>query len=354
MKKVFFKFFCFLLILFTIGSATCGCSSKEKSEYIDEVIFGMDTYTTLRLASDEDISHEYTDKIKSDCAYIIAKNEKILSSRNEDALVYEFNHNADTITNADKTLTDVLNSAMQISYLTDGAYDPTIGALSELWNVNGGGPVPSDENIKECLSHIGCDKIKTDTDNISKSDSKCYIDLGGIGKGYTVQEMLEYLSGTEIPYGLVSMGGNIGVFGSKGDSEKFKVGICDPDDTANVVGYLNISSGFISVSGDYERYFEENGKKYHHIIDPATGYPAESGIRSVAVYANNGAAADALSTALFVMGKDKALEFYDSGKMAFEAVIITENHEIILTKGLQKDDFELANGNYSVITQDNK
>ena len=147
------------------------------------------------------------------------------------------------------------------------------------------------------------------------------------------------------------MGGNIGVFGTKPNSEKFKIGICDPDDASGVVGYLSISSGFISVSGDYERYFEENGERYHHIIDPATGYPAKSDVRSVAVYANNGAAADALSTALFVMGEEKALEFYGENKIAFEAIIINKNHEIILTDGVSPDDFELAGENYVLKTQ---
>ena len=101
-----------------------------------------------------------------------------------------------------------------------------------------------------------------------------------------------------------------------------------------MIGYCYLGSGFVSVSGDYERYFEYDEKRYHHIIDPKTGYPAESGLSSVAVVSSNGAAADALSTALFVMGADKALEFYNEGKISFEAVMVKSDGEIVLTPGI--------------------
>lgn len=349
----------FMLAVSVIFLLTSGCKARNEIAYYDKVIFGMDTYITLRLAESrftedggtEVLDEAYLEEISSECAYIVAKNDKLMSSHDDEAQIYGLNNSVDMILDADSSLLNVLKLALDINNITSGAYNPAIGALSELWNVTGGGPVPEESAIGEALDHISVSNITVDGTSVLKSDPDCKIDLGGIAKGYTAQEILEYLAGTDIPYGLVSMGGNIGVFGTKGDNEKYRVGICDPDDTESVAAYLNISRGFISVAGDYERYFEQDGKRYHHIIDPETGSPAQSGLRSVAVHSNNGAYADALSTALFVMGPDKALELYSSGSVKFEAVMITDSHEIILTDGLKNDSFELVSKNYSLRDQ---
>ena len=327
------------------------CGSKEE-KYLDQVIYGMDTYITLRVANEtvdsDKVSDELFAEICEKCTYIIAKNEKLMSAHAEDAQIYGINHGVSMILSPDKSLLSVLRTADDISEKTDGVFRYTIGGLSELWNVTGGGPVPSDEDIAAALEHISTDSVEFSEEKITKTDEFCMIDLGGVAKGYTAQEIIEYLATTGIPYGLVSMGGNIGVFGSKEDGTPFKVGITDPADTSKVAGYLSIGSGFISVSGSYERYFEEDGVRYHHIIDPETGRPADSGILSVAVWSNNGSVADALSTALFVMGEEGIAQFYDSGEVDFEAVIITENGEIVLTDDITEEDFELSAEGYTV------
>jgi len=237
----------------------------------------------------------------------------------------------------------------EIAVLTEGAYDPTVGSLTNLWNVTGGGPVPSRGDIREAMKHIGINNLSVDGTTIEKKDPLTRIDLGGVGKGYTLQALLTYLSSTDIPYGIVSMGGNIGVFGSKGNETPYKIGIKDPRNTDGIVGYLYAGGGFVSVSGDYERYFEEGGERYHHIINPATGYPADNGLTSVVCYTQNGASADALSTALFVMGLDKAMEFYAEGSISFEAIFITEDYEIHMTDGIREMElFELTASKYTL------
>ena len=138
----------------------------------------------------------------------------------------------------------------------------------------------------------------------------------------------------------------IGVFGQKADGTPFQIGIKDPHDTAAVIGYLYIPSGFVAVSGNYERFFREEGKLYHHILDPETGWPVDNGLSSVAVYAQNGSAADALSTALYVMGLEEGMAFYESGQVQFEAVFVTEDNRIIPTPGL------LENGMLEITTED--
>lgn len=339
-----------LIVTLLLAFSLTSCGGEE---YLDQVIYGMDTYITVRLSSEASdgskISEERFSELCDECAYIIAKNERLMSSHDEDAQIYGINSGGvSMILSPNKELLSVLRAAEDMEEKTDGAFSYTLGALTELWNVSGGGPVPSDEAIAEALLHTNSSSVEFSEEKIAKSDADCKIDLGGIAKGHTAQELVEYLASEGVSYGLVSVSSSIGVFGSKDDASPFKVGLTDPSDTSGVAGYLSIHSGFISVSGSYERYFEENGQRYHHIIDPATGCPADSDIVSVAVWANNGSVADALSTSLFVMGVDGTSELYRSGEIDFEAVIITEGGEIILTDGIAEEDFELANDKYTV------
>lgn len=346
MKKFIGLIACMLAI-----SLLCACESKNE-ECTEHVIYGMDTYITLKLSpkktDGDSIDEDETSDIENKCSEIIAKNEILMSSHNTDAVIYGLNHGVAQINDADAVLTEVLKSAIDISERTDGAFNPASGALTELWNVTGGGPVPSDDDISKALEHISPECITVDGDTITKSDPDCLIDLGGIGKGYTAQSLVEYLSSRGIGYGLVSVGGNVGVFGDKGDGAPFRIGICDPDNTSDVMCYLNISGGFVSVSGDYERYFEQDGKRYHHIIDMSTGYPADSFLRSVAVWAQNGAMADALSTALFVMGVESGCELYHDGDISFEAIFITDSGDVVLTDGLKNGAVSLNSDKYSI------
>ena len=170
---------------------------------------------------------------------------------------------------------------------------------------------------------------------MKKTDKKTKIDMGAIAKGYTLGKIVEYLKTTDVKYGIISFGGNVGVFGKKTDGSKFKVGITDAADTAKLSGYVFTDSEYISVSGDYERYFIADGVKYSHIFDPATGRPAAADISGVAVICDDAALADALSTALFVKGSEGALKFYDAKIYDFEAVIQLTDGSVILTDGLK-------------------
>lgn len=316
MKFHFFVLFLTLFLLLT------GCA--KPSEYHDTVFFSMDTYITVRLArsgrTEEDLS-----AVSSECERLVAALEDVLSAHDPDSELYRLNRNDAEVTPVGEVLEEILLTAVDLAEMTDGAYDFTLGGLAELWNVTGGGPVPAQADIDAALLHTGYGNVTVDERRnvVVRSDPEVQIDLGGIGKGAAADVLVRYLETTDVPYGLVSVGGTIGVFGEKPDGTPYKIGIRDPDDANEILGYLNIFDGFVAVSGDYERYFEENGVRYHHIFDPATGYPAETGLRETVVYSNTGTVADALSTALFVMGTDAALELYEtSGYSGFEAVFV--------------------------------
>lgn len=331
----------------------CGCTAAE-TEYRDFSYFAMDTYITFRLSRTADdgtvLADEYLSSVADQCAAILSDIDTAISAHNPSSDVYALNADINKMLSADDDLLALLDTADRVYDLTGGAFDYTLGALSDLWNVTGSGPVPSDDDISDALSHTGVDKFSISGSAIEKLDTSAKLDFGGIGKGVAAQKVLEYLNTTDVSYGLVSLGGNIGVYGEKPEFGDYKIGIRDPNDDAGVIGYLYLTSGFVSVSGDYERYFEENGVRYHHILDPRTGYPADSGVRSVAVHTSNGASADALSTALFILGVEESMKLYHEGVLDFEAVFVTDDGRVVATPGLV-DRFEMINSAYSLVWQ---
>jgi len=340
----FLKTLPLLLLIFLLIS--CGA---EKNVYTDKQFFAMDTLIALRLDVPEESAESAVsaDEAAAECERITLEIENILSRTKPESDLSALNGAIDVMLSPNPVLLSVLETAVRLSELTGGAYDPTVGTLTETWNILGDDFTPPEaEKIREALSHVGTDKLTITENGIEKQDPDCIVDLGGAGKGYAAQEIVTYLSGTGIRGGLVSLGGNVGVFGEKADGSPYKIGIRDPDDAASVVGYLYISNGFVAVSGDYERYAEYGGIRYHHIFDPKTGYPVMNGVRSVAVYSVNGTTADILSTALFVMGVDDAMELYREGSLTFEAVFLTNDGKIVLTPGLTEEKFELASDKY--------
>ena len=345
MKPKLIRFAAVLLLALLLALLNA-CSAAE---YADFTYFAMDTVVSLRLAKGSLGDSSLADTADS-CAALLTELESELSSHDPASPVYRLNHGEAVELPA--SVSAVWEAAQSVSAYSGGACDCTLGSLIRLWNVEGGGPVPSSEAIREALNHVGADRFRKTGDTLEPLDPEAALDLGGVGKGYAVEVMVERLGSSPVSYGLVSLGGNIGIFGAKEDGSPFKIGIRDPaqpENSSAVVGYLSLTDGFVSVSGDYERYFEEGGVRYHHILDPKTGYPADSGLHSAAVWSENGAWADALSTALFVLGEEKALELYreQDGIPPFEAVLTASDGRIVVTDGL-RDCFELTNERYTL------
>ncbi len=332
-----------LTVFFLVG---CGETSVTRSSFL------MDTVITYSLTNPE------ADKIINECDDIISENEMLLSAHITESLVSEFNETgAAPLTN--DTFFDNYKIAASVYTQTNGAFDITVAPLVTLWDIahpSADWTPPSDADITSLLSHVGMDKLDGGLSHLTRADSQTEIDLGGIAKGYTLGTVLEYIEGNyPAAYGTVSFGGNVALVGNKPDGALWKVGIKNPFDTAKLIGTLSLDSGIVSVSGSYERFVDYNGTRYHHIIDPVTGYPSGSDLVSVSVWVdtsdpfcdkkNAGAYADALSTALFVMGHDAALQHYEkvmAGEMEeyaidnlkFEAVLIKADGTVTVTDGL--------------------
>jgi len=194
----------------------------------------------------------------------------------------------------------LIKRGIDIGYETDGAFDITIGSVMKVWNRFEKPILPSSEKIKSALSSVNFRKIKIKGDTLMLLKG-CLIDLGGIAKGYAIDRGVEILRKNGIISGLINAGGDIGITGPKPFHRKWKVGVKNPRGSG-VIGWVEMDAGFIATSGDYERYFILNGKRYHHIVNPKTGYPA-GGAVSVTVIAPTGLQSDAYATSAFVMGK---------------------------------------------------
>ena len=233
---------------------------------------------------------------------------------------------------------------------TNGAFDITIAPIMDAWGFTGDQfRVPEQSELNELLKHVNSDEIQVQEEpsySVTLGEGQA-IDLGGIAKGYTSDLVEQTFRANGIESGKISLGGNVFVLGGKPDGSDWRVGIKDPRNESGLAAILSLRDAYAITSGGYERYFEENGKTYHHIIDPSTGYPADSGLLSVTVVADyapgSGTMCDALSTALFVMGAEDALSFWRSGTYDFELVLVTEDGRVLVTEGLA-DQYAPAEG----------
>lgn len=312
-------------------------------QYTDN-LFAMDTYMSLTAYGMD--AEEAVKKSKKE----IQRLDNLWSISSKEGEIYNINHNGSGVVSADTA--EILERAATIYNSTNGAFDITVYPLMKLWGFTTGNyKVPKESEIKETLTLVNQTQINLDTEAKKVTlGKKQKIDLGGIAKGFTSNRVMEIWKKSGITSGMVTLGGNVQVLGSKSDGSPWKVGIRNPESTeGDMVGILQVTDCAVITSGGYERYFEEAGKEYHHILDTRTGYPAENGLISVTIVSQDGTLADGLSTALFVKGKEGALAYWKQHKEEFNAVLVEENGEIYVTEGLEdcfssEEEFQIIRG----------
>ena len=316
MKK---QFYCLIGCLFLLIG---GCSFSERPYQKD--FFAMDTYMSITVYG------KNAEQAAKACISEIHELDALLDKNDPNSDIFRLNHAQGSPVSVDARTYELLTEAVEYAALTEGTFDPTINAISELWGIhNGQGHVPSDEELSQAIQKTGYKKISFPQGSVCLSDGAT-IDLGGIAKGYAADRAARILQDAGISRAVLSLGGNVYVLGDKGNGQPWKVGIQDPDNRLETAATLLLKNCSAVTSGDYERYFEQDGVRYHHIFNPQTGYPGNTGLRSVTVLCESSAKADAYSTALFLMGISRGMEFYREHG-GFEAVFILADGSIQYT-----------------------
>jgi thiamine biosynthesis lipoprotein len=233
---------------------------------------------------------------------------------------------------------EMLEQAGRYARLSDGAFNVMVGPLVKRWKVTSNAPdVPSPAEIRPLLRLADWRDCRIDSERRTAglAHKGQMVDLGGIAKGYASDEVIAVYRRHAITSAIVDIGGNIGLTGPRPDGSPWRIGIQDPwGERGSYIGYLQLTGRSVSTSGDYERFFERGGKRYSHIIDPRTGYPAESGLASVTIVADSAVESDALSTAVFVLGADRGIALVKS-LSGTQALCITGDRKILATGGLR-------------------
>lgn len=346
----------FSILIAALCLCLTGCG-KQITEAAAQ-IFAMDTVMEVTAYGEHaEQAVKYTEKR-------IEELENRLSRTKADSDVSRVNHNGTTpTTGLTYGMRALLPAALEYRDATNGAFDITIAPIMDAWGFTGDQfRVPEQSELNELLKHVNSDEIQVQEEpsySVTLGEGQA-IDLGGIAKGYTSDLVEQTFRANGIESGKISLGGNVFVLGGKPDGSDWRVGIKDPRNESGLAAILSLRDAYAITSGGYERYFEENGKTYHHIIDPSTGYPADSGLLSVTVVAadngpdwagaGNGAMCDAFSTALFVMGEEQALDFWRNGGYDFDLVLVTEDGRVVITAGLADRFEEVKDSGYTYET----
>ena len=332
------KLIIFTLVCLTLTSCnskttdTTNDTSENQTANNDEPqsrdVFAMDTYMTLTAYGDN--AENALDKAEAE----IERLDNLLSTGDGNSEIYALNQNGTgTISEDTETL---LNESEKLYTDTEGVFDITIYPVMDAWGFTTQNyRIPSDEELKGLLENVNASKIQYDKASKKVAlPAGVKIDFGGIAKGYTSSRIMDIYKKCGVTSGMVSLGGNVQLLGAKPDGSSWRIAVQSPDDTNDYLGVLEAKDKAVITSGGYERYFEENGITYHHIIDPATGYPARSGLKSVTIVSDDGTLADGLSTSLFIMGKDKACDFWKEHSDKFDMILMTDDNELYVSEGI--------------------
>lgn len=316
----------------SVETKTADDADADKSA--SREIFAMDTYMTVTAYGSQ-----------CEAAVEAAEDEinrldGLISVGDEGSEIYQVNTTGSGVLSPE--LGYLVERSLELYESTDGLFDIAIYPIMDEWGFTTENyKVPDEAALQNLLTLTDASKINYDEESgeITFDMEGMQIDLGGIAKGYTSARIMDIYKEYGIKSGLVSLGGNVQLLGTKTDGSLWRVAIQSPGDDSDYIGVLSASDVAVITSGGYERYFEQDGKTYHHIIDPRTGYPSDSGLLSVTIVSDDGTLADGLSTSLFIMGKDQAAEYWRAHSDEFDYILMDENNEIYITEGIA-DSFE--------------
>ena len=321
---------------------------SEREEASESEIFALDTAIGLKVYGSK--REEVLKKLENR----INELDELLSTGKETSEVSRLNRSGKAVLS--KITANLVKRSLEIYQKTDGLFDITIYPLMELWGFPSKNyKVPSDKEIKEKLKDVGSDKIIFDeaAGEISFKNRGMEIDFGGIGKGYITDELVKILTEEKVESAIINLGGNVFGFKKKPDGSLWNVAIRDPNEPDKYMAVIKLEDSAVITSGGYERYFEKDGVTYHHILDPRTGKPSNSNLKSVSIVSKDGTLADALSTSLFIMGEEGAAEYWKKNGNNFDIILMTKDNRLLISNNIKG---KVMSDNYEVevIKNENK
>ena len=335
-KNTLTKKLLILLSIILIVSSLSGCKSADSKVSATNYCFNTAITITIYNSAGETSAKDIIDECFGLCQHY----ESLLSRTVDDSDISKINNSNGSPVEVNQIVADIIENSLEYSEMSNGAFDITIAPLTSLWNINENtGFIPSEKEIKKTLKHIDYNTISVLEDKVTLSDKKTEIDLGGIAKGFVADKLKSFMISEGVTSAIIDLGGNILTIGGKSDEEGFNIGIKKPfsKNATDYAATIKITDKSVVTSGIYERYFEKEGKIYHHILDTKTGYPVENNLYSVTIISDNSEEGDALSTTAFALGLQDGKKLINSLEHT-EAIFITNKNKVILTKGLNIND----------------
>lgn len=319
-----YKTFLFILLVPLCAFFT-GCGESE----ITQSGFYFDTVITITLydgSKEAQLEH---------CMELADRYEHYFSAKIADSDISRINKAAGTPVQVHDETLELIEKGLYYSKLSKGKFDITVGTLTSLWDFRTEqADVPDKDKIAEAAAAIDYEKVLVNGNEVTLTDDAAALDLGGIAKGFIADKMKEYLVSEGVTSGLINLGGNVLVIGEKTNHDAYKIGIQRPfDETGSAMAAVEIKDQTVVTSGIYERYFEKDGRFYHHILDVDTGYPYENELLGVSIICHDSADADALSTTCFAFGLEKGMELIESLENT-EAIFITDDYQLHGSSGI--------------------
>ncbi len=330
-------------VLLIVCVSTMFSACTVRSPEVSKDIFAMDTFMNIRAYG------ENADEAVELCVHEIERLEDLFDAQDPKSEISALNREKTMEVSIDTA--DIISRAREVSTITEGAFDITVYPIVKEWGFTSGEyKIPDRDAIEALLENTGQDRIVVgsageipdEKEVLVQMPENYEIGLGGIAKGYASDRLMEIFRQEGIGSGIVSLGGNVAACGTKPDGKPWRVAIENPDTDKKIkalknteyIGVVEVSDKSVITSGGYERFFEEDGVRYHHIIDPKTGSPADSGLISVSIISEDGCLADGLSTALFVMGREKALQCWSEHKSMFDCILVESDGSVTITEGI--------------------
>lgn len=338
------KYVTILLLYICLPLVFVGCDSKSE-EPVSRETYLMGTIINIKAYG------KNADKAVQASVDKISDIENKMSLNISTSEINKINKNAGIApVKVSKNTFDVVKASLIYSEKTKGSFDITVEPLVSLWGIGTDkARIPSKDEISNALKLINYKDVvineKESTIMLKRKGQA--IDLGAIAKGYTADELKKVLLNYNVSSAFLNLGGNVYVLGNKPDKTPWKIGVQNPlEPRGDYLGIVSVSDKSVVTSGNYERFFERNGKRYHHIFDTKTGYPGEKGLISVSIISDKSIDGDALSTSVYTLGLDEGKKLIESLKDV-EAVFVTNDKKVYTTSGL-KDTFKLTNTDFKL------